>query len=111
MGRCRPATPDIAVTHAGPIKRDNLEAIGQARSQLRPDLQVIRIAVEQHQWWSTAQPRHSQTPALTVHLEGRLKHQPRSSNTCCAARTPEMAQKLTHCPGCVELPARYSPWM
>jgi hypothetical protein len=33
----------------------------------------------------------------------------RSSHNLSAASTPDTAQKLTHWPGCVALPARYKP--
>ena len=34
---------------------------------------------------------------------------PKSCISWLAARTPEIAQKLTHCPGCVALPVKYRP--
>jgi hypothetical protein len=36
------------LAHAGPVRRDHREAVRQPGGQLRPDLQVLRVAVEQH---------------------------------------------------------------
>ena len=92
--------------HARPVERDDLLAVGQARGQLAPDLERVGIAVEEEQRRSRAQAGHPQPPAVAVGLDGRREHQARSRWSCSAARSPEIAQKLTHWPGWVELPAR-----
>src|SRR5262249_56736823 len=109
-GRRAPG-PGLALPHSRPVRNDHGEAIGQPRSQLAPDLEIIRVAVQQDQGWTAAQPGHAEaSPPRHGHGldRGGQQHQERSSRTRSAARMPEMAQKLTHWPGWGELPARKS---
>src|SRR5438552_5828935 len=97
--------PGLAEAHAGPVEGDDRETRGQPRRHLAPDLEVLRIAVQEDQRRPGAEPRHAH--AVTIdRLERGREHQPKSSRTRSAARMPEMAQKLTHWPGWVALPAR-----
>ena len=101
------AGPGVAPAHARPVHGDRLEARREEGEELGEDLEVLRVAVEAEERGPAAEARDAQALAALHGLERGLQHQAlRSWRRRSAARIPEMAVKLTHCPGCVELPAR-----
>src|SRR6516225_291893 len=93
-GSCT-AGPKLALTHARPIKCDNLEVCCQVGCETVPYLQCIWVPMQQHHWRPAAEASHAHLVTL-MNLECGGQHQPRSSMTQSAARIPDMAQKLTH---------------
>src|SRR5467141_3534636 len=46
--RCRSAGPRLAATHSRPIKRKHFESHRETRGQVPPNLQIVRIPMEEN---------------------------------------------------------------
>src|SRR5205814_2315042 len=106
--RRRPAADRVAVAEARPVEGDHVRPGREERGELGEHLQVVRVPVEQDERRPVAEPGDADPARAVPRPQLRLQHG-KSSLRRSAASTPETAQKLTHWPGWVALPQRYSP--